>query len=144
MKKVLKIFLWIFVIIVILVVGGCAASLFVANEAVKVVDESITEAQEEQETHDAILKEMFDQAVITENKGDWSHEVIYTVTNSSDITFDYIEIEYSMLDKDGVKLGSGFDNITDIAPGQAFKVTIDLYLDGAETYVIDEISSSAW
>ena len=144
MKKGLKIFIWIIVILSILGIGGCVATLFVANEAVKVVDESIQEVEQEQNEQDAILQAMFDKATITENKNDFSNQVHYEVTNDTEHTFDYIEVEYSMYDANGTKLGGSFTNITDIAPNQKFQVTLDLYEQGTESYTIDKISSSAW
>ena len=144
MKKGLKIFIWVIVILGILTIGGCVATLFVANEAVKVVDESIQEVEQEQANEDALLQAMFEKAVVTENKTDYSFEVVYEVTNDSDVAFDYIEVEYSMYDANGTKLGGSFTNITDIAPGQKFRVELNLYEEGTTTYKIDKISSSAW
>lgn len=144
MKKGLKIFLWVIVILGILGIGGCVATIFVANEAVKVVDESIQEVEQKQNEEDALLQAMFDKAVVTENKNDYSFEVVYEVTNDSDITFDYIEVEYSMYDANGTKLGGSFTNITDIAPNQKFQVKLDLYKEGTVSYKIDKVSSSAW
>lgn len=144
MKKGLKIFIWVVVILSILGIGGCVATLFVANEAVKVVDESIQEVEQKQKDEDALVQAMFDKAVVTENKTDYSFEVVYEVTNDSDTKFDYIEVEYSMYDANGTKLGGSFTNITDIEPGQKFQVKLDLYKEGTVTYKIDNVSSSAW
>lgn len=143
LNKGLKILIWIIVIFVILGIGGCVATIFIAKEAVNVVDEAFEEIEKEQEEKDKLLQKMFEKAKVKENKDEYTYEVIYEVTNDTDVTFEYIEVEYSMYDKNGTKLGSSFTNITNIAPNQKFQVKLDLYEEGTASYKIDKISSTA-
>lgn len=144
MKLFLKITLGVIVALVILGLGSCALTLFVANEAVEEVDKSIKEGEKETKNLDKELKGMLDKAKPEVKKDEWEYKVTYTLKNTTGKKIDYIEVEYDMIDKDGVKLGGSFTNITDIEPNEEFEIELDLYEDGTETYEISKITSSAW
>jgi hypothetical protein len=140
-----KIILGIVIAGAVLVFGGCALTLFTANEVVEEVDKVVQEEVQKTEDKNAMLEKMLEEAgepVVT--RDEWTYTVEYTLTNNTGVDFDYIEVQYDVFDAEGVKLGNNFTNITDVTDGQKFKVTLDLYQEGAETYEITSISSSVF
>jgi hypothetical protein len=144
MKKVFKIILGVVIAGVILAFGGCALTLFTAGKAVESVDKAIKQEEKKTEDKDALLQAMLDKAPKpVETKDEFSYTVEYTLTNDTKETFDYIEVQYDVFDQNGVKLGNSFTNISDVTAGQVFKIKLDLYQEGAASYKITSISSSA-
>jgi hypothetical protein len=145
MKKVFKIVLGLVIAGVILAIGGVVVTLFAANEVVESVDEVIKEEEKKTDDKNALLQAMFDKAPApVETKDDFSYTVEYTITNDTGVDFDYIEVEYDVFDANNVKLGNSFTNISDVTNGQTFKIKLDLYQEGASSYKITSISSSAF
>jgi hypothetical protein len=145
MKKFLKIVLGLVVAGVILAIGGVVVTLFAANEVVESVDTAIKEEEKKTDDKDALLQAMLDKAPApVETKDDYSYTVEYTLVNDTGVDFDYIEVQYDVFDANNVKLGNSFTNISDVTNGQTFKVKLDLYQEGAASYKITSISSSAF
>lgn len=144
MKKTIKILAVVFTVVLILGIGGCALALFTANEAVETIDKEIKKVEQKTEDQDALLQGMLDKAQPVEKKDEFSYTVEYTLVNDTGEDFDYIQVEYDVFDANGVKLGNNFTNITDVKNGQTFKITLDLYQEGATTYKVTKISSTAF
>jgi hypothetical protein len=145
MKKFLKIVLGLVIAGVILAIGGVVVTLFAANEVVESVDTAIKEEEKKTDDMDALLQAMLDKAPApVETKDDYSYTVEYTLTNDTGRDFSYIEVQYDVFDANGVKLGNSFTNISNVTNGQVFKIKLDLYQEGAASYKITSISSSAF
>jgi hypothetical protein len=144
MKTVFKIIIGVVIAGLLLVAGGIALTVFTAGKAVESVDKTIKHEQKKTEDKDALLQAMLDKAPKpVETKDEFNYTVEYTLTNDTKETFDYIEVQYDVFDQNGVKLGNSFTNISDVTAGQVFKIKLDLYQEGAASYKITSISSSA-
>ncbi|QKE74786.1 hypothetical protein HPK19_19495 [Arthrobacter citreus] len=140
MKKFFKVILWIFSIGVILGIGGCVASVFVVGKAVK---DTATEISSKNKEEKKALKEILKNApkpVVKRNE--FEYTVTYTFKNTSKIDFDYIELDLNVYDKKGTKIDTNMTNITDVKAGQTFKMTVNLYQDGADHYDINSFTNS--
>lgn len=143
MKKFMKIVLAIVISGGILALGGCVFSVFLAGKAVESVDKTIKTTQKQTAEDDAALKAMLDKTkpvIVKDDFGGYKAE--YTMTNDTKKDFDYIQVNYEVLDGKGVKISDDFTNITDIKSGQVFKVTLDIYEDGAATHKITSITTN--
>ena len=55
---------------------------------------------------------------------DASPDIRGYVENKSKNTYKYVEIRYDFLDKDGVLLGNGLDNVNNLGPGEKWSYRI--------------------
>lgn len=70
--------------------------------------------------------------------------VTYTLTNNTQDTFDYVEIDYDIFNKDGIKTNSDMTNITNVTPGQKFQLKLTLSSsDGESNWKVTGIYSDA-
>lgn len=141
MKKVMKIVVGIVIAVMILAFGGCALTLFTANKAVEEIDKSIKKDEKKEANKEELLQVMLDKAKPVETKDEFTYSVEYTLKNDTKESFDYIQLEADVFDKNGVKLGNNMTNITEVKPGQTFKLVLDLFQEGAASYKITKISS---
>lgn len=144
MKKGLKWILIICGILFLIGLGGCALLLGGAGMVVNEVDKEITKQQELTNDKDAALQTMLDNAKIDEVDNGFTREIKVTMTNDTEHTYDYIQIEYSEYDASGVKLDTFFTNTTDVAPGETFQLQFLILNEDAASYKITKISSSAF
>lgn len=121
-----------------------ACTAYTANQAAKSIDHSIKQEQKKTNDKDKLLSEMLSKAPApTVVHDQYSYTVEYTLTNNTNETFDYIQLNADVFDKNGTKLGNDMSNITNVKPGQTFKIKLDLYQEGAASYKITGISSQA-
>lgn len=140
MKKGTKIVLGTFGIVAVLGFGGCAFSMFAVGNA---VNTTVTDMNNQDKAEKKALDEMLKNApkpII--KKDEYTYNVTYTFTNKSKFDFDYIELDLNVYDKDNVKLDTNMTNITDVKAGQTFKMTIDLYQDGADHFDVNALTNS--
>jgi hypothetical protein len=141
MKKFIKVTLIIIGILSILGIGGCVASMFLVGTA---VNETVKEVDKQDKAEKKALADMLKNApkpVV--KKDEYNYTVTYTFKNNSNIKFDYIELDLNVYDKNGTKLDTNMTNITDVKPGQTFKMSVDLYQDGADHFDINTLTNSA-
>lgn len=117
MKKLLQ----VFGVILILMGAGCS---FVGCVAFQAVDEVATEMVEESNKQEEVVQEMFKNVEWVKTEDVFSTTLSCTVTNTSDVEIDYLEIQYKLLDANGVVVEKSFTNETDIAPGEARLIEI--------------------
>jgi hypothetical protein len=137
-----KIILGVLLGFVVLGFGGCALTLFIGGSAVNEIDKSIKKEEKKVANKDDLLQEILDKSKPVETKDEFSYTVEYTLVNDTKEAFDYIQLEADVFDKNGVKLGNNMTNITEVKPGQTFKLTLDLYQEGATSYKITKISAT--
>lgn len=117
MKKLLQ----AFGVILILMGAGCS---FVGCVAFQAVDEVATEMVEESNKQEEVVQEMFKNVEWVKTEDVFSTTLSCTITNTSDVEIDYLEIQYKLLDANGVVVEKSFTNETDIAPGEARLIEI--------------------
>lgn len=144
MKKVFKIVAGIVIAVGVLAIGGCVLTIFTAKEAVEEIDKSIKKEEKKVANKDELLQAMLDKAQPVETKDEFSYSVEYTLINDTEETFDYIQLNADVFDSAGTKLGNNMTNITEVQPGQTFKLKLDLYQEGAASYKLTKISSTAF
>jgi hypothetical protein len=143
MKKLFKFVLAIVIAVVVLVGIGIGVTAYTASKVVKSVDHTVKTMQKQTTSKDQELQAMLAKAKPVETHTDMDYSVEYTLTNDTKDSFDYVQINADVFDKGGVKLGNDMTNITNVQPGQTFKLKLDLYQEGATSYKITNISSSA-
>jgi hypothetical protein len=143
MKTIFKIIIGVIIALIILAIGGCVLTYYVADSAVESIDKSIKKDEQKQANKDELLKGMLAKAKVEEHKDEYSFTVDYTMVNDSKESFDYIQLNADVFDSKGTKLDNTMSNITNVQPGQTFKITLDLYEEGATTYKVTSISSTA-
>ena len=117
----MKTFFRILGVILILMGAGCS---FVGCVAFQAVDEVATEMVEESNKQEEVVQEMFKNVEWVKTEDVFSTTLSCTVTNTSDVEIDYLEIQYKLLDANGVVVEKSFTNETDIAPGEARLIEI--------------------
>ena len=122
MKKLLQ----VFGIILILMGAGCS---FVGCVAFQAVDEVATEMVEESNNQEEVVQEMFKNVEWVKTEDMFSTTLSCTITNTSDFEIDYLEVEYKLLDANGVVIEKSFTNETDIAPGETRLIEIMVFED---------------
>lgn len=140
MKKRTKVILGSLGIVTVLGIGGCTLSLFAVGSA---VNTTVTDMNNEDKAQEKALADMLKNApkpVV--KKDEFTYNVTYTFTNKSKFDFDYIELDLNVYDKDNVKLDTNMTNITDVKAGQTFKMTVDLYQDGADHFDVNALTNS--
>lgn len=137
------------ILIGVLLAGGLVAlgllGVILAGTAsvVDEVDNAIQEEEARSQAVDEALQAMLDEAPEPEiTRNEWEYIVTYTMTATQD--FDYIQLEYDVFDAEGVKIANDFTNISDVKEGQTFKMTLNLYQDGAEDYDITKITNGVF
>ncbi|ADU32278.1 FxLYD domain-containing protein [Evansella cellulosilytica] len=63
-----------------------------------------------------------------------------TIVNEGDETYSYVQIDISLYDEDGNRIGSTFDNINDLQPGETWKFEALIFEPNVDSYEIIEIS----
>lgn len=143
MKKFLKIVMAIVVAGGILALGGCVFSVFLAGKAVESVDKSIkTSEQKTKDINAQLTAEISKTKPVIKKEEYGGYKAEYTLKNPTKEKLEYIEINYAVFDANHTKIDDSFTNITDIEAGQTFKVTLDIYEDGATTHEITSISTT--
>ena len=124
MKKLFKGILIVFGVAGVLVVLGAVGSLFLLNEAVEVVDESIQEVEQESKELNVVLDELV-QAIEWETTTDSFGDITMTgiLENTTDQEIEYIEIAYEFK-QDGVTIEESWTNATEIEPGEKVEIKI--------------------
>ena len=57
----------------------------------------------------------------------WSAKVRGTLVNNTSKTYSYVQIEFSIYDAAGNNLGTALDNVNNIAPGDKWSFTANLF-----------------
>lgn len=124
MRKLFKGILVVFGVTGLLVVLGMVATLFLANEAIEAVDESIQVMEQESQEETIALDELV-QAIEWEFSVDGVGDVVATgiLENTTNEAIDYIEIAYEFV-KDGVTIEESFTNATEIEPNEKVQIEI--------------------
>lgn len=129
-----------FLVIVVIGISLLAAG---AHQAVKTVDQSVKQQQQQDQSKDQLLQAMLNKAPApVVHKDEYSYSVEYTLTNNTKENFDYIQLNADVFDKNGVKLGNDMTNITDVKAGQVFKLKLDFYQQDSNSYRVTGISST--
>lgn len=143
MKKFLKIVMAIVIAGGVLALGGCVFSVFLAGKAVESVDKTIKEDKAKtSDINSQLTAEMKKTKPVIKKEEYGGYKAEYTLKNPTKEKLDYIEVNYAVFDANHTKIGDSFTNITDIEAGQTFKVTLDIYEEGATTHEITSISST--
>lgn len=143
MKKFFKFIMGVVVTVVVLIVVGVGITAYTANKAVQSVDHTVKTIQNATQSKDQELADMLSKAPApTETHDDYSYTAEYTLTNNTKDTFDYIQLNADVFDKNGTKLGNDMANITNVTPGQTFKVKLTFVEQGANSYKVTGISST--
>lgn len=143
MKKFIKFIVGIIVAVLILVAIGIGVTAYTASKAVQSVDHSIKTMQAQTSDKDAELKAMLAKAKPVVTHTDMEYYVTYTLVNDTKDSFDYVQLNADVFDKNGVKLGNDMGNITNVKAGQTFQLKIQFIEQDAVSYKITGISSSA-
>lgn len=118
--------------------------------------ESETEAETETGAETETATSGATGAKITDNEftvieGEFSSEAVMTglIENTGDSPIDYLEAAVTFYDEEGIVLGSGFTNVTDLPAGEtwSFEVEFISYNQTADTRVTDHevtLSDSAF
>lgn len=124
MKKLIKGILVVFGVAGLVVVLGMVATLFMANEVVETVDESIQVMEQESQEETIVIDELV-QAIQWEFSVDGVGDVVATgiLENTTNEAIDYIEIAYEFV-KDGVTIEESFTNATEIEPNEKVQIEI--------------------
>lgn len=124
MKKLLKGILIVFGVAGVLAIVGVVGSLFLLNEAVEVVDESIETMEQESQELNIVLDELV-QAIEWEITTDALGDIVATgiLENTTDQEIEYIEIAYEFK-QDGVTIEESWTNATEIEPGEKVQIEI--------------------
>lgn len=124
MKKLLKGILVVFGVAGLVVVLGMVATLFMANEAIEAVDESIQVMEQESQEETIVIDELV-QAIQWEFSVDEVGDVVATgiLENTTNQKIDYVEIAYEFV-KDGVTIEESFTNATEIEPNEKVQIEI--------------------
>lgn len=124
MKKLFKGILVVFGVAGLVVVLGMVATLFMANEAIEAVDESIQVMEQESQEETIVIDELV-QDIQWEFSVDGVGDVVATgiLENTTNEAIDYIEIAYEFV-KDGVTIEESFTNATEIEPNEKVQIEI--------------------
>ena len=124
MRKLFKGILIVFGVTGVLVILGAVGSLFLLNEAVEVVDESIQEVEQESKELNVVLDELV-QAIEWQVTTDSLGDIIMTgiLENTTDQEIEYIEIAYEFK-KDGITIEESWTNASEIEPGEKVQIEI--------------------
>lgn len=107
---------WILLGVLVVLVGGCGLIIFAIDEAVDDLEEQDRRALEQ--TTCAVTGVDFVDDL----------ELEITVTNTTSERSSYF-IEYEILDADGTFLGDGFASITNVPPGSEFTEDVVTFVD---------------
>lgn len=76
-------------------------------------------------------------------KSDVDEELTYTLTNNTNDTFDYVELDVDFFNREGVKISNEMTNTTNVTPGQKFQLQVTTMDTDATTYKVTGIYSDS-
>lgn len=76
-------------------------------------------------------------------KSDVDEELTYTLTNNTNDTFDYVELDVDFFNKEGVKIDDGMTNTTHVTPGQKFQLQVTTMDTNVASYKVVGIYSDS-
>ncbi len=70
----------------------------------------------------------------------YTRYVVGKLRNNTDRTFNYVQVEISLYDDEGNVVGTTFDNVTNLEPGQVWKFKAIILEDSAKRFKVSDIS----
>ena len=70
----------------------------------------------------------------------YSRYVVGKLRNNTDRTFNYVQVEINLYDGEGNVVGTTFDNVTNLEPGQTWKFKAVILDDSVKRFKIADIS----